>query len=154
MPTNLPETNLAARVVNKMLEKDTFGRWLNPEILKMEAGYCLMTLKVRDEFLNGVGILHGGIVFGIADVAFAYASNSHNRVAVALDVSISFPNAGHVGDTLTIEANETYLGDKTAIYQIRVTNQHDKLLGLFTGTVYRMHKKYFEEDVYGETMHD
>src|SRR5215467_8397146 len=142
----LAETNLASRVVNKMLEKDTFGRWLNPEILKMDAGYCLMKMKVRIEFLNGVGILHGGVVFGIADTAFAYASNSHNRMAVALDVSISYPNAGYENDELTIEAKEVYLGDKTAIYQITVSNQKNKLLGLFNGTVYRLHKKYFEEE--------
>jgi acyl-CoA thioesterase len=141
----LPETNLASRVVNKMLEKDTFGRWLNPDIIKMEAGYCLMKMKVRSEFLNGVGILHGGVVFGIADTAFAYASNSHNRMAVALDVSISYPNAGYENDELTIEAKEIYLGDKTAIYQVTVSNQKNKLLGMFNGTVYRLHKKYFEE---------
>lgn len=142
----LAETNLASRVVNKMQEKDTFGRWLNPEIMKMDAGYCLMKMKVRDEFLNGVGILHGGVVFGIADTAFAYASNSHNRMAVALDVSISYPNAGYENDELTIEAKEVYLGDKTAIYQVTVTNQKNKLLGLFNGTVYRLHKKYFEDE--------
>lgn len=142
----LPETNLASRVVNKMLEQDTYGRWLNPTIEKIEAGYCLMKLKVRSEFLNGVGTLHGGVIFGIADVAFAYASNSHNRMAVALDVSISYPNAGYLDDELTIEAKEIYLGGKTAIYQVSVTNQRNELTGLFTGTVYRMHKKYFEHE--------
>src|SRR5262245_23968307 len=142
----LSETNTASRVVNKMLEKDTYGKWLNPVILKMEAGYCLLQLKVRDEFINGTGTLHGGVIFGIADVAFAYASNSHNRVAVALDVSISFPNAGYAGDELTVEAKEVYLGDKTAIYQVSVTSQKNQLLGLFTGTAYRMHKKHLEEE--------
>ena len=141
----LPELNRAARVVNKMLEKDTYGRWLNGSIERVEAGYCLMKIKVRSEFLNGVGTLHGGVIFGIADVAFAYASNSHNRMAVALDVSISFPNAGYEGDELTAEAKEIYLGGKTAIYQVTITNQHKKLLALFNGTVFRTEKKYFEE---------
>ncbi len=140
----LEETNLASRVVNMMLEKDTYGRWLNPDILKMEAGYCLMKLKVRGEFLNGVGTLHGGVIFGIADVAFAYASNSHNRIAVALDVSISFPNAGYEHDELTIEAVEVFLGSSTAIYRVEVRNSESKLIGLFNGTVYRTHKKYFD----------
>lgn len=142
----LPEINLAARVVNKMLEKDTFGRWLNPEILKMDEGYCQLKLKVRGEFLNGVGTLHGGIIYGIADVAFAYASNSHNRLAVALDVSISYPNAGYIGDDLLIEAKEIFLGERTAMYQVTVVNQENKLLGLFNGTVFRLNKKYFESE--------
>ena len=128
-----------------MLEQDTFGKWLNPTIKKIDAGYCLMTLSVRPEFLNGVGTVHGGIVFGIADTAFAYASNSHNRVAVALDVSISYPNAGQPNDLLTIEAKEIYLGGRTAIYQVTVINQQNLLLGIFQGTVFRTAKKYFEE---------
>lgn len=139
--------NLASRVVTKMLEQDTYGKWLNPTIEKMDAGYCLMKMKVRPEFLNGVGTVHGGIVFGIADTAFAYASNSHNRIAVALDVSIAYPNAGQLNDEFTIEAKEIYLGGRTAIYQVVVTNQHQQLIGLFNGTVYRTQKKYFEEVV-------
>ncbi|MBK9732705.1 MAG: hotdog fold thioesterase [Chitinophagaceae bacterium] len=138
---------LASRVVNKMLEQDTYGKWLNPSIEKISAGYCLMKMKVRQEFLNGVGTVHGGIVFGIADTAFAYASNSHNRIAVALDVSISYPNAGQLHDEFTIEAKEVYLGGRTAIYQVMVTNQSNQLIGIFNGTVFRTQKKYFEEDV-------
>ena len=106
-----------------------------------------MKMKVRPEFLNGVGTVHGGIVFGIADTAFAYASNSHNRIAVALDVSISYPNAGQLHDEFTVEAKEIYLGGRTAIYQVTVTNQHQQLIGMFNGTVYRTHKKYFEENI-------
>ena len=126
-----------------MLEQDTYGKWLNPTIEKMEAGYCLMKMKVRPEFLNGVGTVHGGIVFGIADTAFAYASNSHNRISVALDASISYPNAGQLNDEFTIEAKEVYLGGRTAIYQVIVTNQHEQLIGMFNGTVYRTQRKYF-----------
>ena len=77
----LPELNRATRVVNKMLEKDTYGRWLNGSIEKVEAGYCLMKIKVRSEFLNGVGTLHGGVIFGIADVAFAYAIENAGEAA-------------------------------------------------------------------------
>lgn len=142
---SINKTHLANRVLEKMLEQDTFGKWLNPTIKKIDAGYCLMTLSVRPEFLNGVGTVHGGIVFGIADTAFAYASNSHNRVAVALDVSISYPNAGQPNDLFTIEAKEIYLGGRTAIYQVTVTNQQNLLLGIFQGTVFRTAKKYFEE---------
>jgi acyl-CoA thioesterase len=139
------DSTIARLVIDKMLEQDTYGKWLNPTIEKIEAGYCQMKMTVRPEFLNGVGTVHGGIVFGIADTAFAYASNSHNRIAVALDVTIAYPNAGQVNDVFTIEAKEIYLGGRTAIYQVTVINQHQLLIGLFQGTVFRTHKKYFEE---------
>lgn len=142
---NVDASSIARQVVDKMLEQDTYGKWLNPIIEKIAAGYCLMKMPVRPEFLNGVGTVHGGIVFGIADTAFAYASNSHNRIAVALDVTISYPNAGQVDDVFTIEAKEIYLGGRTAIYQVTVINQQQLLIGLFQGTVFRTNKKYFEE---------
>ena len=142
---NVDATSIARQVVDKMLEQDTYGKWLNPIIEKIAAGYCLMKMPVRPEFLNGVGTVHGGIVFGIADTAFAYASNSHNRIAVALDVTISYPNAGQLNDVFTIEAKEVYLGGRTAIYQVTVINQQQLLIGLFQGTVFRTHKKYFED---------
>ncbi|MBP9884596.1 MAG: hotdog fold thioesterase [Chitinophagales bacterium] len=144
---NVDASSIARQVVDKMLEQDTYGKWLNPIIEKIAAGYCLMKMPVRPEFLNGVGTVHGGIVFGIADTAFAYASNSHNRIAVALDVTISYPNAGQVDDVFTIEAKEIYLGGRTAIYQVTVINQQQLLIGLFQGTVFRTHKKYFEEAI-------
>ena len=142
---NVDASSIARQVVDKMLEQDTSGKWLNPIIEKIAAGYCLMKMPVRPEFLNGVGTVHGGIVFGIADTAFAYASNSHNRIAVALDVTISYPNAGQLNDVFTIEAKEIYLGGRTAIYQVTVINQQQLLIGLFQGTVFRTNKKYFEE---------
>lgn len=142
---NVDASSIARQVVDKMLEQDTYGKWLNPIIEKIAAGYCLMKMPVRPEFLNGVGTVHGGIVFGIADTAFAYASNSHNRIAVALDVTISYPNAGQLNDVFTIEAKEIYLGGRTAIYQVTVINQQQLLIGLFQGTVFRTNKKYFEE---------
>jgi len=144
---NVDASSIARQVVDKMLEQDTYGKWLNPTIEKIATGYCLMKMPVRPEFLNGVGTVHGGIVFGIADTAFAYASNSHNRIAVALDVTISYPNAGQVDDVFTIEAKEIYLGGRTAIYQVTVINQQQLLIGLFQGTVFRTHKKYFEEAI-------
>lgn len=144
---NVDASSIARQVVDKMLEQDTYGKWLNPIIEKIAAGYCLMKMPVRPEFLNGVGTVHGGIVFGIADTAFAYASNSHNRIAVALDVTISYPNAGQLNDVFTIEAKEIYLGGRTAIYQVTVINQQQLLIGLFQGTVFRTHKKYFEEAI-------
>ncbi|MBC8048306.1 MAG: hotdog fold thioesterase, partial [Fimbriimonadaceae bacterium] len=87
--------------------------------------------------LNHVGTVHGGITFSVADAAFAYAANSHNRVAVALDVSIAYPNAVFSGDTLTAVAQEDFLGNKTAIYRVTVTNQHNTIVAIFNGTVYR-----------------
>ena len=71
------------------------------------------------------------------DSAFAYACNSHGRITVALDVSINFTRPAGIGDLLTVEATEVYLGNKTGVYDIRTTNEKGELVALFKGTAYR-----------------
>jgi acyl-CoA thioesterase len=133
----MAEEKNISEIVSVMREKDSFLRWPNPSEFDVKEGYCRIVIPVRDDFLNHVGSVHGGITFSLADAAFAYASNSHNRIAIALDVSIAFPSAANAGDVLTAVAQEDFLGGKTAIYRVTVTNQNNELIAIFNGTVYR-----------------
>ena len=125
------------RVLEIMLERDAFTRWLGLEILEHGPGYCRLRYQIREEMVNGFGSVHGGILFSAADSAFAFACNSHGRVTVALDVSITFTRPAGVGDRLLVEAKELYLGNKTGVYDIRTTNERGELVALFKGTAYR-----------------
>lgn len=125
------------QVLARMLEKDRFSHWLGLEIDEVSIGYCKLHYTIRDEMLNGFDKVHGGILFSAADSAFAFACNSHGRITVALDVSITFTRPAKAGDKLTVEAKEVYLGDKTGVYDIRTTNEEGKLIAMFKGTAYR-----------------
>ena len=136
---NMEEGKLLSpeQVLARMLEKDRFSHWLGLEVDEIGAGYCRLHYNIREEMLNGFDIVHGGVIFSAADSAFAFACNSHGRITVALDVSITFTRPGKVGDKLTVEAKEVYLGHKTSVYDIRTTNEEGILLALFKGTAYR-----------------
>jgi acyl-CoA thioesterase len=125
------------QVLAIMLERDRFTRWLGLEIDEISAGYCKLHYTIREDMLNGFESVHGGILFSAADSAFAFACNSHGRITVALDVSITFTRPAKTGDKLTVEAKEVYLGNKTGVYDIRTTNDEGKLVALFKGTAYR-----------------
>lgn len=129
-------------VVDKMMETDAFSQWLGIKILESEKGFCKLQMEVRPEMCNGFGIIHGGITFSLADSALAFASNAHGRLSVALECSISYPNAVKVGDVLTANATEVSLTNKIGIYNIPVTNQHDEIVGVFKGSVYRTSKEW------------
>jgi len=130
--------------VDHMLEKDFFSQWMGIEVLEVKLGYCRIRMQVRKEMLNGFGILHGGVSFAMADSALAFASNSHGRLSVGLNNSISYPNPSMEGDLIEAEAKEISLGYKTATYDISLTNQDSKIIGLFRGTVYRTSKPVIE----------
>lgn len=132
----------ANKIVDKMMEQDAFSKWLGIEVLSSKEGSSKLKMTVREEMCNGFGIIHGGITFSLADSALAFASNAHGRLSVALECSISYPNAVKVGDTLTAEATEISLTNKIGIYTIPVTNQNKEIAALFKGTVYRTSKDW------------
>jgi acyl-CoA thioesterase len=124
-------------IVAQMWETDYFSQWLGLNIDTVDAGLCVLSYTVRKEMLNGHGQVHGGVLFSAADSALAFASNSRGRVAVALEVSISFTKAATEGDRLRVIAEERHLGNKIAVYDIRTENEAGETVSLFKGTVYR-----------------
>jgi len=111
------------------------------EVLEIKEGYSKVRMTIRKEMVNGFGIIHGGIPFSLADTAFAFACNNRNNLSVALDVTISFTKAVHIGDLLTAEAKEVHNGRSTGVYLITVSNQNNDQVALFKGTCFRTGKK-------------
>ena len=131
---------LAKEVVNHMMTNDLFSQWLGIELIEISEGYSKIKMVVRNEMINGFGIVHGGIAFSFADSAFAFACNNRNVLSVALDTSINFTKPVHVGDTLFAEAKELHNGKSTGLYHITITNQHQHIVALFKGTCFRTNK--------------
>ena len=131
----------AEQVLAKMLEKDAFTQWLGLKIDQITEGGCRLHFVVRPEMLNGFQTIHGGVIFSASDSAFAFACNSHGRLAVALDVSITFTKAAKAGEILSIEAKEIYLGNKTSVYDITTRNEQGEVVAVFKGTAYRTSKE-------------
>jgi acyl-CoA thioesterase len=135
-----PTNKTPGEVLDIMLTRDQFTRWLGLQIDEIREGYCRLHFVTREEMLNGFNIVHGGVLFAACDSAFAFACNSHGRVTVALDVSITFMRPAGVGEKLTVEAKQIHLGNKVGVYDIRTTNELDNLVAHFKGTAYRTSK--------------
>jgi len=133
-----------AEVVNHMMRHDLFSQWLGIEVLQVSEGYSKIKMTVREEMINGFGIVHGGIAFSLADSAFAFACNNRNVLSVALDTSINFLKPVHVGDVLVAEAKELHNGKSTGLYHITITNQNEHIIAVFKGTCFRTNKKLVE----------
>ncbi len=133
---------LATKVVDKMYNNDGFSKWLGIERVEESAGKSVLRMTVRHEMLNGFGIAHGGISYSLADSALAFASNSHGRMSVSIETSISHTETVKENDILTATAEEISLNNRIGIYHITVKNQHDKIVALFKGTVFRKEKEW------------
>jgi acyl-CoA thioesterase len=138
----MSDDSTARKVVDRMMSHDGFSRWLGITVVDIREASCILKMTVRKEMLNGFHIAHGGITYSLADSALAFASNSHGRKAVSVETSISHTVALKEGDEITAEATEVSLTDKIGIYNITIKNQHDKVVALFKGTVYRTSKSW------------
>jgi acyl-CoA thioesterase len=131
---------LAAAVVNHMMEHDRFSQWLGIQVLEIREGFSKISMVIRPEMVNGFGIIHGGVTFSLADSAFAFACNNRNILSVALDTSINFIKPVQVGDELTASAKEIHNGQSTGLYHITIMNQHQHVVAEFKGLCYRTGK--------------
>ena len=136
----MPKDILANQVVNRMVENDLFSQWLGIEILEIREGYSKIKMTLRNEMINGFGVIHGGIAFSLADSCFAFACNNRNNLSMALDTSITFTKATKPNDVLTAEAKEKHNGKSTGLYIITITNQNGEQVALFKGTCFRTGK--------------
>jgi acyl-CoA thioesterase len=128
-----------ARLAGKtMYERDPASQRLGMTLDEIRPGYARMSMRVREDMLNGHGTCHGGYIFMLADSAFAFACNSHNFNTVGAGCSIDYLSPGRAGDVLTADAVEQALSGKTGVYDIVVTNQEGRKVALFRGKSHRV----------------
>ena len=125
---------LAQAVGESMFAADSASRdFMQMELLACEPGRARMRMTVRETMLNGHQICHGGLIFTLADSTFAFACNSHNKVAVAAGCSIEFLKPGQLGDVLTCDGVEQTLQGRYGIYDMKVFNQRGEVVAMFRG---------------------
>lgn len=129
---NSPD-DIARSVAELLRSREGTGAALNIEIEEAREGYARIAMTVRSDMLNGHRIAHGGMVFALADTAFAYACNSRNVSTVAQQASIVFLSPAAEGDRLIAEASEMALSGRSGVYQVRVRNQSGDDIALFQG---------------------
>ena len=122
--------------VRALLAQDRFAAHAGITLEHTEPGLARARLRIGPQHLNGVGIAQGGAIFTLADFAFAAACNSGDRVAVAIDVSISFVKAV-TGGLLTAEAREEAVSSRISSCLVRVTDEAGALVAIFKGTAFR-----------------
>jgi acyl-CoA thioesterase len=122
--------------VRDHIVQDPFASHLGIELLELRPGYGRVTLTIEPHMMNFHDLPHGGIIFSVADAAFAAACNSHGQAAVALNVNMSFVSAVPVGTCLIGEAEEETRGRRTGLYRLSVHASDGSLVALGQGTAY------------------
>jgi acyl-CoA thioesterase len=135
----MQEKQALAELAGKtMYERDRASQALGMRLDAIRPGYARMSMRVREDMLNGHGTCHGGYIFMLADSAFAFACNSHNFNTVGAGCTIDYLAPGRAGELLVAEAVEQALSGKTGVYDIAVSNEEGQRIALFRGKSHRI----------------
>jgi acyl-CoA thioesterase len=125
--------DLARRVADAMLAREGTGPAWGLVIEEAREGYARVRMKLRADMLNGHRSVHGGMIFSLADTAFAYACNSRNETTVAQSATIAFLAPAAAGDVLVAEAREVSRSGRSGVFQVSVKTVEGRVIAEFTG---------------------
>jgi len=135
----------AEKAAATMWANDRASAWVGMELLRVDEGRAELALTVAGHHCNGHDICHGGVIFALADSAFAFACNSRNQSTVAQHNAITFIAPGRLGDRLTAVAREISLAGRSGITDVRVTNQDGQVVAEFRGMSRAIRGQLFDE---------
>lgn len=127
------EQEIAERSAAAMWAQDRLSPALGMEIVTVGPGTATLRMRVRGDMLNGVGTCHGGMIFSLADSAFAFACNSRNAVTVAQHCDVTFHAPGRAGEMLVAEAREVTRAGRSGLYDVSVARDDGTLVATFHG---------------------
>ena len=124
---------LAAQVAHHMLAAEGTGPAWGLKIEEVRKDYARVSMVVRADMLNGHGFGHGGMIFALADSAFAYVCNGANHASMAAQASIVFLDKVREGETLIAEATEVAREGRAGVTRVAVTAGDGRKVAEFTG---------------------
>jgi acyl-CoA thioesterase len=134
-PDQTPQA-IALAVRAHMYRRDRAAQAQDITVEAIGPGHAICRMAVREDMLNGHATCHGGLVFTLADTAFAYACNACNRATVALACQISYIAPARQGDVLTATAREQSRTGRTGVYDVEVRRADGAIVALFRGNAY------------------
>lgn len=127
------ERDLARRSADAMWANDQVAKAMDMRLEEMGPGYARISMRVRKDMLNGYATCHGGIMFTLADSAFAFSCNSRNEATVAAGCSIEFLRPVREHEQLTAISRERVLAGRTGIYDVTVIDEAGQPVAVFRG---------------------
>jgi phenylacetic acid degradation protein PaaD len=119
------DADLVRRRAESLWAADVASRHLGMVLEAVGPGWARISMRVRPEMVNGLGLCHGGLVFTLADSTMAFAANAHGERAVAHQAAITWLRPTKADDTLIAEAREVSRAGRSGMYDVRVVRASD-----------------------------
>lgn len=111
----------------KTVKNDQFAKLLGLELITVDIGYAEVRMEIKEEHLNGLGIVQGGAIFTLADFAFAAAANAGGKVSVGINANINYFKPAK-GKYLLAKATETSSSRSLGNYNVDIFDEDNEVL--------------------------
>jgi len=130
------------------VENEPYALKMGMRLIELAPGHAIVEMAPQKDTENIFGMTHGGAIFSLIDEAFQVSCNSHGTVAVALNVTVTYHQPPDRESTLRAESKEIHHSNKTATYEIRVTDERDNLIASCQALAYRKRDRlpFLDED--------
>ncbi|MDL2323440.1 PaaI family thioesterase [Bacteroidales bacterium OttesenSCG-928-A17] len=122
--------------IEEFFKNDRYAVFSGVELLEVKPGYARAQMKIKDMHLNAGNVVQGGAIFTLADLTFAAAVNAYGNLAMSIETSIRYFKGVGEG-TLFAEAVALNVHPKLATFEVKVTNEANDLIAIFTATAFR-----------------
>lgn len=146
MNKTIDETTIFQTYYNEILNKlknDRYAAYLGIEITDFIAGGATVQLKVQEHMLNAHETVHGGVLYTLADFAFALACNSYGKTTVGLSTTTNFMKSAVEGDTIIAKATEVKRNNRIGFYRIEIETKNE-IIASIDATAYRKNQYFIE----------
>lgn len=131
-------------LIEKLNNEDRFAKGIGAQLTELREGYARAELTVETRHLNGAGVCQGGVLYTLADLAFAGVANSRNILTLGINNNITFIQSAQAGDRLIAECREVVDHHRLPYCDIQVRKADGTVVAVMTGLGYRLNKPLIE----------
>ncbi len=129
------------KAITQAVKRETFAKALKMELVELEDGYSVVEMVYDPDKMDNIyNRVHGGAIYALIDEAFETAGQTDGTVAVALNVNVTYVSSPEAGVKLRAEARRLSRTNKTASYDIKVTDQNGRIVSLCQGLAFNTGK--------------
>jgi len=127
--------------IYRAVQREPFAQALKMELVALDQGYSAVEMAYDPAVMDNIyARAHGGAIFALIDEAFETASQTHGTIAVALNVNVTYVTSPEAGARLRAEAREVSRTQKTAAYDVKVTDQDGQIIATCQALAFRTGK--------------
>lgn len=133
----------------KRYQLSSYAKFLEMEIIDLFEGEATISMLVRRELTNLSGMLHGGAVGSLLDMAMNLACFTSGKEVRIIGFNINFLHGAKEGETVQATAKILHRGGRTMVVESKLVDPEKKLLakGRGTFTVIGNFKPETQEDI-------